>query len=73
MTLDMIMFYHVIFPPFLVMVGCVRAKVSIFLHILNEVVMYLLNKGDVFECIGIGRKNNWILLCELHQDWFGFL
>ena len=55
------------------MVGCVRAEASVIPLILDDVVMHVVVKGGVFEFIGLGRKKNWIVLCELRQDWFDFV
>ena len=55
------------------MFGCVGAKVSVRPHILDYIVMHEVVKGGVFEFIGLGRKKNWIVLCELRQDWFDFV
>ena len=50
-----------------------RAKVSVRPHISDDVLMYVLVKGDIFEFIGLGRMKNGIVLCESRQDWFEFV
>ena len=62
--LDRLMFDNLRFPPFAVMVGCVRAKASVRPSILHDVVMNELFNGGVFDFIGLGSTNNWIVLCE---------
>ena len=49
-----------------------RAKASVRPHIFDDVVIHEVVKGDVFEFIGLGRRNNWMVLCESHQEWFYF-
>ena len=66
-------FDHFFFPPFTSTVVFVMAKESIHPRTSDDVTMHVLVKGDAFEFIGRGRTNNWIMLCELHQDWFYFL
>ena len=66
MALDGIMFDHLIFYPFVVMVVCVRANASVRPYIFYDVVMHEVFKGDIFVFIGIGRTNNWIVLGESH-------
>ena len=63
------------FPPplFAVMVVCVRSKEYVRPHILDDVVMHEVFKGDIFEFIALGNTNNWIVLCESQQDWFQFV
>ena len=73
MKLDGIMFDHLIFNPFAVTVRCVWVKESVHSHISNDVVMYEVVKGDVFEFIELGHTKNWILLCKSRQDWFYFV
>ena len=70
MTLDGLIFDHLLFYPFLVTVGFVRAKASVRPHIIDGALMHKVVKGGVFEFIGLGRTNNCIVFCELHQDWF---
>ena len=48
MTVDGIMFDHFSFTPLVVMVGCVSSKVNVCPHILDDVVMHILVKGDIF-------------------------
>ena len=64
------MYDHLLFYIFAVMVGFVRAKASICPCIFDDVVIHEVVKGGVFELIGRGRMKNWMVLCELHQDWF---
>ena len=52
------------------MVGSVRYKASVCPRIFDDVVMYGVAKGGVFEFIGLGPAKNWMVLCGLHQDWF---
>ena len=67
MTLDSIMFDHVRFSPFEVMVICVKANVSIYPHILDDVVRHVVSKGKVFEFILLLQTKNEIMLCDLRQ------
>ena len=48
------MFDHVRYFPSVVAVGCVRAKACDLPLISNDVAMYVLVKGGVFEFIGRG-------------------
>ena len=59
-----------LFSPFLVTVGFVRSTESVRPRISDDVVIHVLVKGDIFYFIGCGRTENWIVLCESHQDWF---
>ena len=65
-ALDGLMFYHFFFYPFVVTVEFVRANAYVRPHILDDVVMHVVVKGYVFEFIGLGSMNNWIVLCESH-------
>ena len=47
-----------------------RAFESVRPHIFDVVIMSVVVKGGVFEVIGHGRTNNWMVLCEFHQDRF---
>ena len=67
MTLYELMFDHLLFTPFVVTIGYVKYKESISPCILDDVVMYVVVKGDVFEVIGYGRTKNWIMLCKSRQ------
>ena len=67
MTIYGLVFGHLVFPPFLVMVRYVRDKASVRPRISYDVIMYVVIKGGVFEFIGHGRMKNWILLCEFRQ------
>ena len=67
MELDGLMFYHFFFYPFVVTVGFVRANSYVRPHILDDVVMHVAVIWDLFEFVGLGRMNNWIVLCESHQ------
>ena len=62
MTLEDIMFDNFLFYPFAVTVIFVRSNASIFSHILDYIRMHEVVKWDVFEFIGIGRTQNWIVL-----------
>ena len=73
MMLDGIMFDHVRSIPFAVTVVCVRDKASIRQHVSDEVIMYVVVKGGLFEFICHGRTKNGIVLCEMNQGWFEFL
>ena len=64
---DGLIFDHVISFPFLVTVRCVRAKKYVHTRISDDVVMYVVVKGGLFEFIGLVCKNNMIVLCELLQ------
>ena len=55
------------------MVGCMRAKAPVCPRILNDVVMYVVVKGDVFEYIGLRCMKNDIVLCESRKVWFEFV
>ena len=44
-------------------VGCVRAKVSVRPHVSDEVSVYVIFKGGVFEFICHGQINNGVVLC----------
>ena len=68
MTLDGLMFYDLFSSPFVV--GFARAKTSICPHIFDVFVMNELVKGELFEFIGHMCMNKWMVLCDLHQDWF---
>ena len=68
MKLDGIMFDHSIFSPFVV--GFVRAEAFFRPHISDMVVMHVLVKGEIFDFIRCRCAKNWMVLCELHQDWF---
>ena len=48
MKLDGLMFDHRSIYPFAEMVGRVRDKTYVLPHILDDVLMYLVVKGDVF-------------------------
>ena len=50
-TLDGLMFYHLLFSAFVVTVGCVGSNASVRLRILDDVVMHKVVKGGVFEFI----------------------
>ena len=52
MTLDRIMFDNVRYLLFNVTVGCVRAKESLFSHILDDAAMHIEVKWNVSEFIG---------------------
>ena len=65
-----VMFDHVRYFPFVVLVGCVRSKAYDLPLISNGVAMYVLVKGDVFEFIVRGLTKNSIVLCESCQEWF---
>ena len=73
MTLDWIMFDHVIYFLFAVTVGCVRAKASVCPHISDDVVMNVVVKGDVFKFIGHICTKNVIVLFDSCQYWFDSL
>ena len=66
-TLYELMFDHLLFTPFVVTVGCVKYEEPVIPCILDDVVMYVVVKGDVFEVIGYGRTKNWIMLCKSRQ------
>ena len=54
------MFDNLRFYPFVATVICVRAKVSVRPLILDDVVMHVVVKGEIFEFIGIGPTKNGI-------------
>ena len=64
------MFDNFYFSPFTVTVGFVRYKASVCPRILDDIVMHVLVKGDVFEFIVRGLTKNSIVLCESFQEWF---
>ena len=68
MALDGLMFVNLLFYP--IVDRIVSAKASLRPHIFDLVVMRVVFKGDVFEFIGYGHTKKWIVLCELHHDWF---
>ena len=68
MKLDGIMFDHFLFYPFVDRI--MRDKESVCPCIFYVLVMHVLVKGDVFVFIGRRHTNNWMVLCESHQDWF---
>ena len=70
MTLDRLMFDHLLFSAYVVTVGFVGSKASVCLLIFDDVVMHEEVKVGVFEFIGIGCMKTWIVLCELRHDWF---
>ena len=51
--LDGIMFDYFFLSPFMVTVGCVRAKAFVRPHILDDVTMHEVVKGGVFYFIGM--------------------
>ena len=65
-TLDGLMFDIFFFSPFAFTVESVRAKASLCPRIFDANVMCVLFKEDIFDFIGLGHTNNWILLCELY-------
>ena len=69
-TSDGLMFDYLLFSPFAVTILFVRAKASIHPRMMDDAVMHVVAKGDVFEFKGRGRTKNWILLCDFRQDWF---
>ena len=62
------MFDNFFFNPFTV--RFFRFNASVFTRISDVFVMHEVVKGHVFEFIGRGQTKNWMVLCELHQDWF---
>ena len=73
MTLDKLMYNNLLFSSLVVIFGFVRDKMSFCPSKFEYVVVHEVVKGDLFEFLGLGCTNNWILLCELHQDWFYFI
>ena len=73
MALYGLVFDHVRSFQLTVTTICVRAKVSIQPRILNDIVIHVVLKGDVFYFIERGRMKNGIVLCESRQDWFVFV
>ena len=71
MTLDGIMFYSLLFYPFVD--GIMDSKVSICPHIFYVVIMCVFVKGGIFEFIGHRCTKNWMMFCDSHQDWFYFV
>ena len=57
-------------PLWEVTVRCVRGKVSVRPRVSDDVIIHNVVEGDVLEFIGRGGTMNWILCCELLQDWF---
>ena len=70
-TLDGIMFYSLLFYPFVD--GIMDSKVSICPHIFYVVIMCVFVKGGIFEFIGHRCTKNWMMFCDSHQDWFYFV
>ena len=66
--LDGIMFGNFPLYPFLDEI--VRAFSSVRPHILDVVIISVVVKQEIFEVVGRGRTNNWMVLCDLHQDLF---
>ena len=60
-TLDGLMFDHLLFSLFVVMVICVRSKASVRPHIFHDIVMHEVVKEDIFEFIVLGRRKNWVV------------
>ena len=54
-------------------VVCVRAKASVFPHVLDGVVAHVVFKWDTFEVICRGQTNNGIVLCQSRRYWFEFV
>ena len=46
---------------------------SFFLHITGDLVMHKLVEWEVIEFIRPGVTNNWILMCDLRQDFIEFV
>ena len=67
-TLYRLVFENLFLSPFVD--GIVRAFASVRPFIFDVVIMSVVVKGGVFEVIGHGITKNWVVLCELHQDWF---
>ena len=67
--LDGIIFDNSFFYPFAVTVGCVRAKASVRPHISDYIIMNVVVKRETLEFIGCIHTKNWMVLCELHQNW----
>ena len=72
MILDRLIFDVVRSIPFVFAVGCVRSEVYVRQHVSDDVVMYVIVKGDLNEFICCGRTTNGIVFCESRQDWFEF-
>ena len=68
-NLDGLMFDHLSFSSFSVMVGFVRSKASVCPRILYDGVIYAVFKGCEFEFIVLGRIKNWVVLFGSLQDW----
>ena len=49
------------------------AKASVRPCISYVAVMHVVVKGEIFYFIGRIHTKNWMVLCELHQDWFWFV
>ena len=69
--LDVIRFYCVRPILLVVTVVCVRAKVSVFRRISEDVAMCVIVKGRLFEFICHGHTKNGVF-CEWCQYWFEF-
>ena len=70
MKLDRLMFHNFSLYPFVVTVGFVRDQASVPPHMTDAAVMHVVFKGYIFAFIGCGRTKNWVVLCELRQNWF---
>ena len=64
MSLDGLMVDCVRSIPFAATVGCVRDKASVHPCVSDDVLMYVIVKGDVFVFICRGCTKNGIVFCE---------
>ena len=67
-TLDGIMFEIFFISPFVY--GFMMAFAYVRPWLFDVVIMSVVVKGGVFEFIGRGGMENWMLMCESHQYWF---
>ena len=65
-----LMFDYLLFSHFLVTFGFSRANSPVLPRIFDDIIMHEVFKGDVFYFVGIGHTKNYIVLCELRQDWY---
>ena len=66
--LNGIIFENLFLFPFVDII--MRDFESVCPRILYVVIMGVVVNEDVFEVIGSGRTKNWMVLYELHQEWF---
>ena len=73
LTSDGLKFDHVKFISDEVTFVRVMSKVSVLPCIYDGIVMHVIAKVGVFDFVWLGRTSNWIIICELREDWFDFI